>query len=502
MYKLKVLVCDDMEHVRLAHEDALFQCGQGIFQPVVSLAETAEEAVEIARTASEAQAPFDLILMDVHFGNADGIIRMTGFQAATAIHGISPQSAIAMISSYDTAENQMLAEEFAYVDKFFRRGSFNRDEFKDFCIYALIRSLHTKNILIESKSVAYTQAPVMIRYLKRVDQVGADDTVTIYGETGTGKQLSAERLSANARVATGKPERPFVSMNCAGLTPTLLMAELFGHGRGAFTGANQDRAGWIEKAHEGDLFLDELQNAPEDFQMALLGVLETGKFSRVGTTEVRRVKVRVIAALNQSPNEAIKAGVLREDLLGRLQQRYLVIPSLRDRKGDIPVLIEYFRKRQGKADKTFSPEAVEFLDALPWKTNIRGLKAVVASAIKESKLPMISVTAIKRLDIVKDMLAAEPPVDTDPTLSESVEPLQTTRAGGGSRSWESKARELAETSIRAGVPLETIVSGVERAALSLLMKQEGLLARVARKTKLSESTLRGKFKKHGLAFES
>ncbi len=352
MNKLKVLICDDMEHVRLNHEHTLYQCGGGVFMPVVTLAEQALEATKVAEDAAAGGQPYDLILMDVDFGEVVSENRMNGFEAATLIHKVSPATVIVMISAYSTEDNLELARKSPFVEKFLRRGSFAKSELRDICRFALVRRHHAGNTLLPVKSVLHTQSPVMMDFLKQVDRVGPDRNVVFYGESGTGKQLAAQRINANAKVILGEAKRDFVSLNCGGLTPTLLLSELFGHERGAFTGANQEKKGWLEKADGGDILLDELQNAPMEFQEALLLVLQNKEYSRVGGTAVKKLNVRFIAALNENPSDAKRAGRLRTDLLARLQEEYFVIPALRDRTGDIPALVKHFQAMAGEADKT------------------------------------------------------------------------------------------------------------------------------------------------------
>ena len=148
MHKLGVLICDDMDHVRMAHEEAVFQCGKDLFHPVVAEARTGEEAVELVREAVQAGASYDLILMDVDFGQASGARRISGFQAVDQIHHLLPHAVIAMVSAYGNDDNYQIVSKTKYIDRFFRRGEFDLTELKSLCKYALVQGLHQKNSLL------------------------------------------------------------------------------------------------------------------------------------------------------------------------------------------------------------------------------------------------------------------------------------------------------------------------------------------------------------------
>ena len=208
-----------------------------------------------------------------------------------------------------------------------------------------------------------------------------DSTVLITGETGTGKELIARAVHKRSQRAG----RAFVSVNCAALAPTLISSELFGHEKGAFTGASQRRLGRFELADGGTIFLDEVGELPPDTQVALLRVLQEREFERVGGTQSIRVNVRVIAATNRDLESAVLAGTLRSDLFYRLNVFPINIPPLRERREDIPLLVEYFidrfARKAGKTIRGINKNTLDRLVSYPWPGNIRELQNVVERSV-------------------------------------------------------------------------------------------------------------------------
>jgi PAS domain S-box-containing protein len=221
-------------------------------------------------------------------------------------------------------------------------------------------------------------SPALKNVLSRISKVApSDSTVLITGETGTGKELVARAIHRRSDRAT----RPFVSVNCAAIPRDLIASELFGHEKGAFTGATQQRLGRFELANGGTLFLDEVGELPVETQIALLRVLQEHEFERVGGSRRIRADVRVIAATNRDLQAAINAGSFRSDLFYRLNVFPIEIPSLRDRREDIPLLVEYFidryARKAGKTIKRVNKKTLELLQSYPWPGNIRELQNVI-----------------------------------------------------------------------------------------------------------------------------
>jgi DNA-binding NtrC family response regulator len=225
-----------------------------------------------------------------------------------------------------------------------------------------------------------------------VEEVANSDvTVLIEGESGTGKEIVARAV----HVKSGRRDRPFISVNCAALPEQLLEAELFGHVKGAFTGAVSDKPGRFQLAEGGTLFLDEIGDLSPKGQGDLLRVLEDGCFRKVGGTELIRVNVRVIAATNKKMQEAVAAGQFREDLFYRLQIVPIVMPPLRDRVEDIPLLVdrffEHFSAKHKRRRKSFSPAALQLCQRFPWPGNVRQLRNMVERLIITCRKPVVDV---------------------------------------------------------------------------------------------------------------
>ena len=226
----------------------------------------------------------------------------------------------------------------------------------------------------------YGRSQAMQRVYAQISRVaGTAVTVLITGESGTGKEVAARTIHDLSR----RRKQPFLAVNCGAISPHLIESEIFGHEKGSFTGADRQHLGFFERAHGGTLFLDEVTEMPLELQVKLLRVLETGSFMRVGSTSAIETDVRVIAATNRVPDQAVASGKLREDLLYRLNVFPIHLPPLKDRAEDIPLLADYFLqeicRREGE-NKKFSAAAMERLQRHRWPGNVRDLRNAVQRA--------------------------------------------------------------------------------------------------------------------------
>ncbi len=336
--------------------------------------------VTVAASAAEAMralegAPFDVVFLDVKMPGMDGL------DALGRIRERFPATQVVMISGHGTIETAVEAT---------RRGAFDflqKPLDTDRLLVTLRNVLERKGL---AESVAALRSEVEARYrivgtsrpiadvLERIDRVAPTDArVLITGENGTGKELVARALHRGSKRA----ERAFVEVNCAAIPSELIESELFGHMKGSFTGAVQDRAGTFEQADGGTLFLDEIGDMSLAAQAKVLRALEEGKVTRVGGDRPRTVDVRVIAATNKELEAEIEAGRFREDLFYRLNVVPIRVPALRERREDIPLLVRHFAEqmasREGVPLRTFSGGAVARLAALDWPGNVRELRNTV-----------------------------------------------------------------------------------------------------------------------------
>ena len=232
----------------------------------------------------------------------------------------------------------------------------------------------------------------MRQLLRNVEQVAPTEaTVLVQGETGTGKELVARAVHDRSR----RKDRPLVKVNCGSIPAGLVESELFGHEKGAFTGATQRRVGRFELANGGTIFLDEVTELPIDTQVKLLRVLQEGEFERVGSSQTIKVDVRVIAATNRDLKEMVKNGTFRSDLFYRLNVFPLEVPALRERKDDIPLLVNFFLskfgKKLGKELRGVSQKAMDGLLRYHWPGNVRELQNIVERAAVLATGPIVQI---------------------------------------------------------------------------------------------------------------
>ncbi|OLE53834.1 MAG: hypothetical protein AUG51_11125 [Acidobacteria bacterium 13_1_20CM_3_53_8] len=342
-------------------------------------AETAQTPAQ-AKELSESHA-FDLVVSDVNLEAEE-----SGLDILRILRDKCPVILVTGFGTLDAAVQASREGAWDFISK-----PFKVEEVVATARRAMERESGEKKEAKEAESVApnYEQtglvgrSPIMIELYKEIARVApARSTVLITGESGTGKELVARAIHQHSPRAA----RPFVPVNCGALTETLLEAELFGHVRGSFTGAVADRKGLWEEAEEGTLFLDETGETSQAMQVKLLRALQEGEIRRVGSSKPTRVNARVVAATNRDLEREVKAGRFREDLFYRLSVVTLVVPPLRDRRSDIPLLGERFLRlaaeRTGRRLR-FSDSALNLLMAYDWPGNVRELEnAVEAAALR------------------------------------------------------------------------------------------------------------------------
>jgi len=317
---------------------------------------------------------FDLIITDLKMPKADG------FEVLKKTKDVSPNSVVIMITAFgtkDTAIEAMKLGAYDYIGK-----PFNIDEIRLIVRKALEKKKLREELALLRQKVETTysleniigQSPRMQELFRLVPKVAqSNSNVLITGESGSGKELVAAALHN----LSNRKEKNFVTINCAAFPEGLLESELFGHMKGSFTGAMYNKQGLFEIADGGSVLLDEVGEMPTSLQAKLLRVLENGIFRRVGGTTDIKVDVRVISATNKELNEEISAGRFREDLFYRLNVVPVNIPPLRERKEDIPLLIDHFLRKTSNSPKRITPEAMKLLMDYSWKGNVRELENVV-----------------------------------------------------------------------------------------------------------------------------
>jgi two-component system, NtrC family, response regulator HydG len=366
----RVLVVDDQRNMRATTALLLRDAGYAV-------AEAEDGAAALQRVVAE---PYDVVLTDLRMGAVDGM------EVLRATVEASPTTQVIVMTAYGTIDSAVEAIRrgaYDYIAKPFKEGEL---------LLRVAKAVEKRRLLGE---VSLLRREFQARYglehivgrsaalrelLDRVVRVAATDaTVLISGESGTGKELVARALHTGSRRA----EKPFVPVNCAAITESLLESELFGHARGAFTGATRARRGLFEEASGGTLFIDEIGETAAGFQAKLLRALQEGEVRRVGESIPVRVDVRVIAATNQNLKAAVAEKRFREDLFYRLNVVPLRVPPLRERREDIALLAEHFLQRYAQKSgekKTLLPEAVAKLVAYPWPGNVRELENMMHQA--------------------------------------------------------------------------------------------------------------------------
>jgi two-component system response regulator HydG len=378
--KNTVLVVDDDS----AHRTMLRTLISG-WGYAVSEADDGAAAIENVKAAS-----YDLVLMDVR------MVKVSGLEALEKIKSYNPAIPVIIMTAYSSVETAVEALKQGAHDYLTKPLDFDKLRLILERAMEHTRLKEENRILRESLGRQFDsqniigKSPAMIKLLETVAQVAPSEaTVLISGESGTGKELIAGAIHFNSLRKDG----PFVKINCAAITETLLESELFGHEKGAFTGADRRKEGRFSQAHGGTLFLDEVSEMSLTMQVKLLRALQEREFNRVGGETTIQVDVRVIAATNKNLLEQINTGAFREDLYYRLNVVELAVPSLTERKEDIPLLaqhfLEMFATKNQKEIKGFTPRAMHHLIRYDWPGNVRELMNAVERGVVLARTPYL-----------------------------------------------------------------------------------------------------------------
>jgi two-component system, NtrC family, nitrogen regulation response regulator NtrX len=378
-----VLLVDDEESIRSSLEGILGDEGYR-----TSVGASGEEALNLLRE----ELP-DLVLLDIWMPGLNGL------ETLRRIREIAPDQVVIMMSGHGTIETAVKATKLGAFDFIEKPLSLEK------LLLTIQNALKIGQLVEENRSLKaiiakdydMVGASPAISLLKEQIAIAAPTSgwVLITGENGTGKELVARAVHNQSR----RRDKPFVEVNCAAIPEELIESELFGHERGAFTGATTQRKGKFDLAHEGTLFLDEIGDMSLKTQAKVLRILQERKFERVGGSKTIEVDVRVIAATNKDLEEEIRQGAFREDLYYRLNVLPFHVPPLRERKEDIQRLVthflDYFCRKEGRETKTISPAALAALQTYSWPGNVRELKNIVErlvimtpdASIQETHLP-------------------------------------------------------------------------------------------------------------------
>jgi DNA-binding NtrC family response regulator len=382
MSRSKILIVDDEESLRFTLSELMTK--EGYF---VDTAADGIKALEKVRNKS-----FDVIILDMKMPRMDGI------QTLLEIRKIDAEATVIMMTAFDTKEIAYQSMDIGAYDYFTK--PFDINEMRIVVRRALEKNRLQKELQAlkqqeqEYENIIGTSSRMkeVYRLIAQVSKL--DVTVLIIGESGTGKELVAQAIHLNSY----RKDKPFVKMNCVAIPEGLLESELFGHERGAFTGASERRLGKFEMAQGGTIFLDEIGDMTLPTQAKLLRVIQEREFERVGGNNIIKVDVRVIAATNKDLVKATEDKSFREDLYFRLNVISIFLPPLRERKEDLPLLFEYFRNKYntkfGKNIQKISPSVLKFIQEYPWPGNVREFENFIQRSIALSPTDVIEEEAI------------------------------------------------------------------------------------------------------------
>ena len=376
----RILIIDDEEPIRFSLRGILEDEGYEVLE-----AATAEEGLEVA----DAERP-DLVFLDIWLPGMDGLT------AQARLKGTHPDLPVGMISGHGTIETAVSAIQQGAYDFIEKPLSLEK------VVIVAARALEAGSLRRENQVLRTVlpeqdeligQSPVMLKFQELLARVAPTDVwVLLTGENGTGKELAARALHAGSRRA----DAPMIAVNCAAIPEELIESELFGHEKGAFTSADQARAGRFEMANNGTLFLDGVEALPLTAQLGIVRLLRGGETARVGGGQGRTVNVRLIAGAGPGLSEAVREGLFLKELHELLREYTITVPPLRERRSDIEALAarcaSRFAQALGKQPKPIAPEALDALLRYPWPGNVRELETVLERAVALAKGDVIGLS--------------------------------------------------------------------------------------------------------------
>ncbi|HXU79388.1 MAG TPA: sigma-54 dependent transcriptional regulator [Methylomirabilota bacterium] len=431
----------------------------------------------------------DLVIMDNRMGG------MTGLETLRRIRQVDPKLLVILMTGYGTTQTTIEAMKLGAFDYLVK--PFDVPKLRDIVSNALkaardMRQVVSYQPLLESEDYELGfvgGAAAMQQVFKLIGQLAASDaTALITGESGTGKELVARAIYHHSN----RNQQPFLAVNCAAIPEQLLESELFGHERGAFTGAANQRIGRFEQCNHGTLFLDEIGDMTPATQTKILRVLQSGTFERVGGNTPIQVDVRIIAATNRDLEKAVASRQFREDLFYRLNVVRIHIPPLRDRREDIVLLVNYFLKKFGKeqqhAPKSIAPSAIKTLEKYHWPGNVRELENVIRRALVVAKGDAILIS-----DLAGEVIGQ--PAGTGARVSAGTPPSE-----AGVSEITSLARQLFQWARRD--PKLKVIPSIERELVIQALKEtNGNQVHAAKLLGITRATLRKRVEKFGILRE-
>lgn len=447
--KCHILVVDDDPAHRTMLKTLLSGWGYA-----VSEADDGATALQSVR-----EQPFDLVLMDIR------MIEVSGLEALPEIKAFNPAIPVIIMTAYSSVETAVEALKSGAYDYLTKPLDF--DELRITMERAMehIQLKEENRILRESLDSRFDRRNIigrslaMEKLLETVAQVAPTEaTVLVTGESGTGKEMIAGAIHFNSP----RRESPFVKINCAAITESLLESELFGHEKGAFTGAFRRKEGKFLLAHRGSIFLDEISEMSPAMQVKLLRVLQERELTRVGGEEVVKVDVRVIAATNRDLLAEISAGRFREDLFYRLNVVTLTLPPLRQRKEDIPLLAQHFlaifAEKNRKKVKGFTPQAMDRLLRHEWPGNVRELMNAVERGVVMTQSPYLDT---KDLTLIPESPGSEEPGTATGTAAADL-PLEKVEEATILKALEASGGNKSEAARKLGITRKTLLAKLRK----------------------------------------